>query len=264
MAGPFYVRLNRYYNEVASVLRGEANAASIFPNSTDIGTSRERVYVEFLREHLPPNCRAMMGGFLFAIDGAESGQIDVIVTSDVVPRYEFFSKNDSGKSFSCIDGTVAVVSVKSNLNTNELHDALSNLASLPDKEPLGNRVMPTFKLNGYDDWPFKIIYASSGVSLDTLMKGIETFYNSRPDIPVNKRPNIIHVAGKHVVQRIGEQGGVTRDGTRISPFAFHAMPGSNCDAYALTYVVTEIQKIALATRYILFDYGPIINHLPLC
>ena len=47
MADDFFVRLRGYYEQVASVLRGEAAVASIFPNSTDIGMSREKSMLNF-------------------------------------------------------------------------------------------------------------------------------------------------------------------------------------------------------------------------
>jgi hypothetical protein len=65
----FFVRLRKYYLNVAQVLRGEADAASVFPNTTDIGMSREKVYADFLRQHAPSKCNVFLGGFLFDDDG---------------------------------------------------------------------------------------------------------------------------------------------------------------------------------------------------
>ena len=50
MAQPFYQRLKAYFADVGAVLQGRASSASIFPNTTDVGMSRERVYVEVLRQ----------------------------------------------------------------------------------------------------------------------------------------------------------------------------------------------------------------------
>lgn len=79
-------RLKKYYIEVGNVLRGQADSASILPNPTDVGMSRERVHVEFLRLHLPSSCNVLFGGFLFNLDGDESKQLDLIVTSDSSPH----------------------------------------------------------------------------------------------------------------------------------------------------------------------------------
>lgn len=40
MSQPFFVRLKDYYQKIGTVLRGEAEAANIFPNPTDIGITR--------------------------------------------------------------------------------------------------------------------------------------------------------------------------------------------------------------------------------
>ena len=165
MAGHFYDRLKAYYLEVASVLRGEAKAASIFPNTTDIGMSRERIFAEYLKLHAPSKCNVFLGGFVFGNDGNESRQLDVIVTSDTTPKFDFHNRNDNGKSFSPVDGTLCVASIKSNLNKNELEDALLGIASIPIGTPLDGLVNPLLRIPDYDDWPYKIVYATDGISL---------------------------------------------------------------------------------------------------
>lgn len=164
MTKEFYRRLKDYYNDVGSVLREEASISSIFPNSTDVGMSRERIYAKFLESHLPNNCRVFLGGFLFNVEGIESKQIDLFVVSDSSLQFNFADRSSQGKTFACIDGTIAVASLKSNLNRSNLEEAMSNLASIPDKQPLGQRANPFIKIPDYDDWPFKIIYAPNGVS----------------------------------------------------------------------------------------------------
>jgi len=72
-----------------AVLRGEAKTASIFPNSSDIGMSREKIFAEFLRLHAPSKCNVVFGGFLFGDDGSESGQLDVLITTDTTPQFNF-------------------------------------------------------------------------------------------------------------------------------------------------------------------------------
>src|SRR5688572_3026378 len=126
MPADFFTRLREYYLDVAKVLRGEANAASIFPNTADKGLTRENVYVEFLHQHAPSKCNVFLGGFLFDENGAESKQLDIIVTTDTAPRFDLHKR--SGKSFCPVEGALGVFSVKSNLNKNELFDALAGIA----------------------------------------------------------------------------------------------------------------------------------------
>lgn len=246
----FYSRLFDYYEKVASVLKGEAATASIFPNTTDIGMSREKVYAEFLRLHLPSSCNVIFGGFLFSESGDESKQVDVIVTNDICPRFDFHNSDGGGKSFACIDGTLATISIKSNLNSAELIDALDNICSIPDKKSLGKRANPLIEIIGYEDWPFKVIYASSGISADQLMSTLNA-YISKNNVGIARRPNLIHVAGKYSVFRVGPGGGM-RKGQKLAPNSYHLI--ENADAYSLVYAISNIQQIASSARDVIFDY----------
>ena len=112
MSKPFFEKLQEYYSSVSEALRSQSAASSIFPNAGDIGTARERIYVEFLRSCLPSACNVSLGGFLFNAEGEVSNQIDVIVTSDTCPQFNFHNWDGQGKTFSCIDGTLAVAGLK--------------------------------------------------------------------------------------------------------------------------------------------------------
>ena len=120
MAGPFFERLKTYFSKVGEVLKGQADVASIFPNTTDIGISRERIYAEVLRQHLPKSCTVSFGGFLFDMEGNESKQIDLIVLNDTSPQFNFHNPSGQGKAFACIDGCVAVASI--NTHARSGHD----------------------------------------------------------------------------------------------------------------------------------------------
>lgn len=207
MTKPFYDRLEAYYSKVGEVLRGEADVAAIFPNASDIGGARENIYAEVLRMHVPSSCNVSLGGFLFDLQGYESKQIDILVTNDTSLRFDFHNRDGTGKSFACIDGCIAAVSVKSTLNTAQLRDALDNIASLPDKQPLEGRVNPLLQIPRYEDWPYKVIYASNGIGVDSIYESLCQYYDDHPEIPVNKRPNLIHVAGKYCIARVEEGGG---------------------------------------------------------
>ena len=198
----FYTRLRKYYLDVAGVLRGEASAASIFPNASDIGEAREQIYAAFLRQHAPSKCNVFLGGFLFHKDGSESRQMDVIITTDTAPRFNFHKLNEAGKAFSPVEGTIGVASIKSSLDKNQLFDSLDVISSIPPMESLGKRISPLVKMKNYDDWPFKIIYASSGINGQTILSHIQDYYIKYPGIPLNRRPHIIHVAGQYVIVRI--------------------------------------------------------------
>ena len=56
MNKPLYIRLKGYYTKAGEVIHGEVNAAVIFPNAKDIGVSRQSIYLEMLKQHIPSSC----------------------------------------------------------------------------------------------------------------------------------------------------------------------------------------------------------------
>ncbi|SPA25389.1 hypothetical protein CBM2623_A10123 [Cupriavidus taiwanensis] len=150
----FHDRLRDYYFHMARAMKGQAEAAAVFRNPTDKGGAREEVFASFLKAHVPTKCNVVQGGYLFHEDGRESRQQDVLVISDVAPRYNMFSK-----TFAPVEGTLCVASVKSTLTTAELDDALSGFASIPPTEVLGRRANPLLPIPAYEDWPLKILFA---------------------------------------------------------------------------------------------------------
>ena len=154
---------------------------------------------------------------------------------------------------------MAVVALKSRLTSAELTDALENIASLPEKQALDNRVNPLIKIPRYEDWPVKLVFATDGVSLDTAQSTIASFYNSNPQIPTSKRPNLIHVAGKYVIVR-AQANARTRDGTEIPEGKFHGQIDQT-DVFGLVWTATEIHRTALASNHILYSYGEMLDHI---
>jgi hypothetical protein len=264
MAQSFFDRLRDYYIKVAAVLRGEADAASVFPNPTDVGISRERIYAEFLRQHAPSKCNVFFGGFIFEEDGAESNQLDIIITTDTAPRFNFHNKDGSGKSFSPIEGTLGVVSVKSTLNRNELFDALAGIASVPPTRSLKGRVNVLLRINNYDDWPLKVVYASSGISPDTLLAHVNEYYSNNPTVPLSRRPNFIHVAGSCLLYRAVERMKLhSLDTGAEEPLVIgiYYLLTADPDLLAILWVLHELQQNAARSNHIIFSYGHLIKKL---
>ncbi len=258
----FFSRLRSYYIKVAEVLRGEADAASVFANTTDIGMSRELAYAEFLKQHAPSKCNVFLGGFLFDDDGAESKQLDIIITTDTAPRFNFHSKDGAGKSFSPVEGTLGVVSVKSTLNRAELFDALEGIASIPATRPLGNRVNALLSIKNYDDWPVKIVYASNGIAPETLLAHLNEYYTQNPATPLNRRPNFIHVAGSCLIVRVQEGMSIHDRGSGTAvplPLGTYHLMTTDADLQAIIWTLNQLQINATASTHILFSYDSIIN-----
>ena len=261
MTKEFFTRLRNYYKDVAKVLIGSANVASIFPNPVDIGVSREKIYAEFLKLHVPTNCSVFFGGFLFGLSGSESRQMDIIVINDSSPQFNFFNQDGSGKTFACIEGTIAVVSLKSYLSSKELRDSLDIFASLPDKEPLSSeRLLVLFNNFYYQNWPFKIIYASDGISEETLKMELKEYYRVKGQIPQEKRPDLIHVAGKYYVfKRIPGIEVEFEEGRQ--PLKDIMVSSEDPDVCALAYAIINIQELAFQSKYIIFNYNKILSNL---
>ncbi len=244
------------------MLRGEAESASVFPNTTDIGQSRELIYAEFLRQHAPSKCNVFLGGFLFHDEtGDESKQLDVIVTTDTTPRFDFLNPAGIGKSFSPVEGTLAVASIKSTLDKKQLIDALEGIASIPPSKEIHGKKPPQLKIDGADDWgceewPYKIIYASDGIAGTTLREHLCTYFSQHPEISLSRRPDVIHVAGKYVIFRIRQGMSIQNsDGSQV-PLAvgdYHVLT-TNPDIQAIVWVLDELQKRSLLSTYIAFDY----------
>jgi hypothetical protein len=266
MPKDFYTRLRTYYLKVAEVLRGEADAASVFTNTSDVGISRERVYAAFLRQHAPSKCNVFLGGFLFHEDGTESKQLDVIVTTDTTPRFDFHNQDGGGKSFSPVEGTLAIAAIKSTLDKKELFEALDGIASIPATSSLEGRLSPIAELTGYEDWPYKILYASNGIEGPTIFDHINNYYLEHPEIPLYRRPHIVHVAGKYVIFR-AVKGMKLHDRSRdiiedvgIGKFQlFTSVP----DLLAIVWALHNIQQNAASSTEILFNYSDIINRVML-
>ncbi len=264
MPKPFYDRLKSYYSKVGEVLRGEAEAASIFPNTSDIGLSRELVYAEFLKQHTPSKCNVFLGGFLFGVDGEESKQLDVIISTDTAPRYDFHNPEGKGKSFGPVEGCLGVASIKSTLDKAQLIDSLEGMASIPPTKSLEKRVNPMIKISDYDDWPYKIIYASNGLADSTILAHINEFYKENPQIPISRRPDIIHVAGKYVIFRIKKGMSVTNaivgNTDDVEVGKFHSFI-TNSDLQAIIWTIDELQKKASASSHIIYNYSEMINKI---
>jgi hypothetical protein len=252
MARPFYDRLAEYYSDLAAGLRGEAKLASIFANPSDIGDSREKIYIEFLRRHVPANCEVMQGGFLFDMEGNESSQIDVIVSSNASLRFALGPPSNP-RTFACVEGTVAVASLKSNLTAENLRDAIQNIASIPPTQSVEGRHNLLTRIKNYENFPFKIVYAPKGATGETVKKVVNEALKS---IPINRFPDIIHVAGQYAFIKCPENLR-TDDGT-VMPANVPCFVTGRADLQAMVFATTEIQSYAVATQRINFNYSDLI------
>jgi len=258
-----FERLRDYFQGIADGLAGQRSASTVFPNPTDAGISREDLLIEFLIGHLPKRCEAIKGGFIFDSEGNESRQVDLIITNDLTLQFKQFDKpGQLGKSFNCVEGCYCAISVKTRLDGQSLSDALSNLASIPPMPHVQGRLNPM--LGGRDhfqDLPYKAIFAFDGIAPQTTLEHVEKFYADSP-VPQNRRPDLIIVNNYCAIIHVGKQGGETRDGSKIAPYAFHVVQGFEVGAYSLMFLLAEIQAAANYGSQILMTFDQYLNKIP--
>ena len=257
MTKPFYERLRGYFDGIAAVLRGEADAASVFPNPTDVGEQRERVYLDFLRTHLPRSAHALQGGFLFDLQGNESKQIDVIAVNNYNLRFDFLGRGQSPKAFACVEGSIAAASLKSNLTGEEFEEAFLNLASIPSVGSLDGRKSIFLRIDNYDNWPFKIIYAPRGAPPETIFARYTSVAEKHPEIPPSRWPDLVHVAGSYAIIKSPDPL-VDQNGVALPANTPQLTTGKNADIQGMLWAVLEIQKLAMASSRITFTYDELL------
>ena len=249
--------LKEHYISIARELNSQARQAGLLTNPTGVGTEREEVYRAFLERHLPKMCDVFLGGYVFDLRGNSSAQIDVIVTSGNTPRFRMSS---GSRYIAPLEGTIGVAEIKSHLNKDTLEEALNNCASIPSMPDSKGIVAPYLKLDkdNWQDTPYKIVYAYDGIAANTICAHITAFYNQHQEIPIARRPNIIHVLDKYMVMRIapgmtvinpdGKPDATQPDAGQYKPF----FTGS--DASAMAWTLIALQEKSFLSNSLMYKY----------
>lgn len=256
MTSDVFDQLSKHYAAVAEELRTKAQQAGLLRNSTAVGTDREDVYRTFLERHLPKTCDAFLGGFLFDLNGKSSAQIDVIVTANNTPRFQM----TGGRHIAPLEGSIAVAEIKTRLDRDSLLVALENCASIPPMPDQQGIAPPYLKVNDekWRDAPYKVVFAYDGANADTIYKHITDYYNERPDVPLDRRPNLVHVLGKYVIMRmalgmtvINPDGEADAKQPEVGEYhTFNTSP----DVLAMGWILNELQKQAFLGNHLMFKY----------
>ena len=250
-----------YFKKIGKVLKGEADAASIFPNRTDIGSSREKVYSEFLKQHLPSQCNINFGGFLFNYDGLESKQIDLIITADSIPQFNFHNIESNGKTFAPVEGTAAAISIKTKLDNHNFIDALENIRSIPSSKRERRKLSPYLKLpSDLDDYLlYKIIFAFDSVSLESLTETLENYLETN-EVPISRQPNLIHIAGKYAIIRAVNENHIDSNGNKV-PIGKYVCYKYEPDVTGLLYAILGIQETSYCFNHLIIVHQDLINKM---
>ncbi len=256
--------LKNYYTQIAKSLLTESEQAKILTNPSGVGTEREEVYRKLLERHLPKMCDVFLGGYVFDSNGTVSKQLDVIVTAGNTP---VFQMDNWTHRIAPLEGTIGVAEVKSNLDKNELYRALENCAEIPRMPNPEGITHPLLKVGQprWNDIPYKVILSYDAIEKETLYKHICEFYAQNKHIPLDRRPNLIHVLGKYVLVRIAFDVQVCNpDGTPITEHikeGWYRWFGHRSEPMAIASSLHSIQHNSWIMNFSKFNYETWIDKI---
>ena len=138
-------------------------------------------------------------------------------------------------------------------------------SSIPPTQSLEGRISFDVQIFDYDDWPYKVIFSTDGIEGNTLLSHINEFYKEHPEIPICRRPHIIHVAGKYVLMRVVRGMSIRRSSGEIvqsEPGTYHLIT-RDPDLQGIVWVLNALQQNASASTEILYSYSDLINKVNL-
>ena len=249
-------QIKDHFASVARELSSRATQAGILTNPTGVGEQREEVYRSFLERHVPKMCDTFLGGYVFDLKGNCSKQVDIIVAGGNTPR---FGLSGGNRFVAPMEGTIAVIEVKSKLDKHTLQDGLNHCFSIPQMpDPEG--IAPPFLRVDEEAWadtPYKVIFAFDGIERATLEEHLVEFLKQNNDQPASRLPNIIHVLGKYAIRKVhssqirnNSSGDVASD----IKTAYHTF-SRNADVLAMMEILNTIQHGAFVSNYLKYDYS---------
>ncbi len=187
--------LREYFNGIADILASRALLGGDSAENTDIGSNREVICREFLGKHVPKRFAINIGGDVFGVGNKRSGQIDILVNHDMSMNFM-----ENHKIRCPVESVTAAISVKSRLTKDEIYNALSNLASIPQCDPSVVSLSPLKK--GVPEyllsWPSLFVFAYDGVECATCVEHVASFY-AENHVPFNRIPRSIIVNRKYQI-----------------------------------------------------------------
>lgn len=96
------------------------------------------------------------------------------------------------------------------------------------------------------------------------MTHLTDYYRANSEIPIDRRPNVIHVAGKYVVFRV--IGGMDAWDTKskatikLEENSFFLVDHDS-DLQGILWVLDGLQQRAAASAHILYSYSEMMNHV---
>ncbi len=245
--------LLEYFQNSATELKVKAEKAGVFGNRGDIGTAREDILLDFLMRHLPARCVLIKGGYIFDSGRRRSKQLDIIITNDLTLQFHQIVGTNTQKSFSCIEGAFAAISVKSILNKDELLDSIENLKSIPPVPDL--IVNPLINTKGIQKrLPLKVIFAYSGLTCKTILTHL--MEASKSVRIASEFPDLVIVNDSYYIWKVPSDQTVKHPVTRVKEGSLLALRDSKLiGGLALMQLITEIQKISNIGSHMVINFS---------
>ena len=233
-------RIRSYFNNISKKLAIESDISGGGKHRGDIGTNREVIFQSFLNNHIPNRLKAHLGGEIIGLSDKASGQLDIIVASDIGPRFE-----EKEKTFFIAESVAGVVSVKSFLDKAQLHDALDNLSSIPELSPeilLFDSTAIRQKDKFFIHHPSLHILAYDGLAAETITKHIKEYYVDNSYIKTDRYPTNIIVNGKYNISYVKEE--IKSENGVIIPSGtfFQYVIEENREGYPFIHLLSNLNK----------------------
>lgn len=117
--------LEEYFANQSKILAQQYQSSSIAEHNPDTGSNRENILINWLNAHLPRMVHAQSGGKIIDSFDNRSKQVDVIVYDSRMPTL-----GGNEKTYFFVEGVVAAIEVKSELNKKSLSESLVNISSI--------------------------------------------------------------------------------------------------------------------------------------
>lgn len=191
-----------YFQGIADDMANAKQISSIYTNMSDVGDIRENILLRFLQSHIPLRSEIVKGGMIFDSIGNCSKQIDLIVVSDSALKFSYFDRDASNsKCMQTVEGTLAAISVKSNLKTDTLDEALKNLSSIPQMPSEVIKNIFARNKHEYYRFPYKIIFSyESTMTPESIMEKIISF-NQEMNLKTHQMVDLVVVNNKCYVEK---------------------------------------------------------------
>lgn len=250
-------KIQDYFNGVSAKLAAQSGISGTIEHNPDNGTNREIVLIDFLNKHLPRRIRANSGGKIISFDGKESKQLDVIVSNDIGVRFE-----ENEKTFFSSESIAGVISVKTTLNSGTLIDSFENLLSVPDPNSetltfhgLANNPFGAF----LEHHPGYFIFAFDGIEGGALLKSVENYFKSKPQISIRRFPKLIIVNNKYMI-RFHKSGSKTNTGYYIPENSFYLTKlEDSFKGIPLVNLISDLSTYVDWLKYMNFIIYPYFN-----